>query len=225
MIKGMKLLVTGAALAVGSNLANAAATMSIYDGVNPLISLTDGGLGDLNSSIGGIILNTNVGVWTLTISSGTTKPLAGSATTPVMDLSIQALSTAAGSLRVTFSDNSFGPASGTLNALLSGHIVFGAPTTATLSVYGDPANVVGATTVSLATAGPGLLTGSAITGSGPLSLSTPFSLTEVVQFTAPGATYLSSDASFSVVPEPGLFAFSALGIAAWAMRRAGRKEV
>jgi hypothetical protein len=224
MTQGIKLLVTGVALVAGSSLANAAATLSIDDGSNPIISVTDGGVGDLNTSAGGILVNLSDGAWNLIISSGITKPIAGSASTPIMDLSIQALSTGPGSLKLTFSDNFFGPASGTLNATVSGQVFSGSPATATMNVFGDAGNVVGATTTLLAAPPSGLLSGSSINGSGPLSLTTPFSLTEVVQFTAPGSTHISADASFSVVPEPGPVAFSALGLAAWAMRRAGHKK-
>jgi hypothetical protein len=179
--------------------------------VNPLISISDNGAGDLNPATGELTLSTNVGVWSLSISSGLTKPALGNATNPVMDLVVQARSTSAGSLKYTFSDNGFGPAPGTLNATVSGHVISGAPTTVDYSVYGDSANVLGALTTLLTTTGtislPVLTSNSAT-----LALSTPFSLTEVIQLNASGASSVSVDASLTVIPEPSSAALTFLGL-------------
>jgi hypothetical protein len=220
MLKGAKILLACLSLAVGGycGQANAAATLTLYDGVNPLIVVTDNGPGDSILSPGIVYVQTNIGVWYLSISSAVTKPVFGSATSPVMDLIIQANSSAAGSLTFTFSDNGFGPASGTLNATVDGHTVSGAPTAVAYDVWGDPANVVGATTVHIAGIGPVALPAS-VTGSGSLSLPAPYSLTQVLTFTTTGATGLSADASFNVVPEPGVLALGLLGIGLWAARK------
>src|ERR1017187_1753857 len=112
LMSGGKLLLVGTMLTSFTNRVNAAATLTIYDGVNPLITVVDNGPGDLVGATGAILVQTNVGVWNLDINTAITKPLFGSTTAPVMDLSVQASSTAAGSLRFVFSDNGFGPASG-----------------------------------------------------------------------------------------------------------------
>src|SRR5947209_4396594 len=93
--------------------AKAQASFTIYDGVNPLITVTDNSPGDQSGVTGAIIVQTNIGVWALTINTAVTKPLLGSATSPVMDINLQAFSTAGGTLSLTFSDNNFGPAQGT----------------------------------------------------------------------------------------------------------------
>src|ERR1017187_9637721 len=211
MKTGLKNLMVVLAVAGIANGANATANLTIYDGVNPLISINDNGLGDLNAASGELTVSTNVGVWSLSISSGATKPALGSATNPVMDIVVQASSTAAGSLRYVFSDNGFGPASGTLNATVSGHVISGAASTVDYSVYGDPGNVVGVLTTLLTTTVTiplPVLT----SNSGPLALSTPFSLSEVVPLTASGASAVSIDASLSVIPEPSTAAFTFLGL-------------
>ena len=223
LINGGKLLLAGSMLISCTNWVNAAATLSVYDGVNPLITVADNGPGDLFGATGAILIMTNVGVWNLDINTAVTKPLLGSPDHPVMDLSVQASSTSAGSLRLVFSDNSFGPASGFLIATVTGQIVSGVPVTATYDVYGDPANVVGATTVHIASAGTTTLPTSA-TGSGPLGLPTPFSLTQVETFVASGATSFLSDASFQVVPEPGVMGLGALGLAVFALGRSQRRQ-
>jgi hypothetical protein len=205
-------LMAGLLLAVSSLRADAAATLSLYDGVNPLITVVDNGPGDGLGVTGAILVQTNVGVWNFAISVAVTKPLFGSPTDPVMDLSVQANSTAAGSLRLVFSDNGFGPASGLLIGTVTGHVSSGAGTTVTYDVFGDPANVVGATTVDIASAGTTALPTTA-TGSGPLTLPAPFSLTQVETLVASGSTFLNTDASFQVVPEPGVMGLAVLGLA------------
>jgi hypothetical protein len=189
------------------------ATLTLYDGVNPIITVVDNGPGDLIPTIGAILVQTNVGVWNLAISTAVTKPLLGSTTSPVMDLDIQANSTAAGSLQLVFSDNNFGPASGLLTATVTGHVVAGAGVTDTYTVYGDPANVVGATTVPIASTGTSPLP-IAASDSGPLDLPTPFSLTEVETLVASGPTTLTTDASYQVIPEPSVIGLAVLGFAA-----------
>src|ERR1017187_6467499 len=211
MKTGVKTLIAGLAVVGFANWAHATATLSIYDGVNPLISLTDNGGGDLNGGVGQMFVVTNVGVWNLTITSAITKPALGSPTNPLMDITIQAVSTASGSLRYIFSDNGFGPATGTLNATVSGHVISGAAATVGYSVYGDPANVVGAETSLLASTGTSPLPVVA-SNSGPLTLPTPFSLTQDVTLHASGASDISIDASFNVVPEPSTIGLVVVGL-------------
>jgi hypothetical protein len=222
LINGGKLLLAGAILTSFTNRVNAAAKLSLFDGVNPLITIVDNGPGDMFGATGAILVATNVGVWNLTISSAITKPLFGSSTDPVMDLGITASSTAAGSLRFVFSDNDFGPASGTLEAVVDGQ-VNGAPATVTYDVYGDPANVVGATTFHIASTGTSPLPTSA-TGSGTLALGAPYSLTQVDEFFASGPTTINSDASFKVIPEPGVMGLGALGLVVFALGRSQRRQ-
>jgi hypothetical protein len=211
MKMGVKTLIVGLAVAGFANWAHAAATLSLYDGANPLISLVDNGSGDLNGSVGQMLVITNVGVWNLTITSAVTKPALGSATNPVMDIAIQAISTASGSLTYTFSDNGFGPATGTLNATVSGHVISGTAATVGYDVWGDSANVLGAETVHLAGTGTSPMPVVA-SNSGPLTLPTPFSLTQVVELNASGASDISIDASFNVVPEPSTIGLVVVGL-------------
>jgi hypothetical protein len=196
----------------------AAATLSLYDGVNPLISVADNGPGDVFRTTGVICVQTNVGVWYLSISSAVTKPLFGSATEPVMDLLIQANASGAGTLRFTFSDDDFGPATGALSATVDGHVITGAAATLSSDVYADPGNGVGAQTIQIASTGTLLLPGVA-TGSGLLGLSAPYSLTQDVLLNASGATMISADASFEVIPEPTAAGLVVLGLAMCANRR------
>ncbi len=198
----------------------AAATLTLYDGINPLIAVTDNGPGDQIPSSGIIQVQTNVGVWYLTIDTAVTKPVLGSATAPTMNMNIQAYSLAAGSLRFVFSDNGFGPAVGVVSATASGQVTGGAGATLSFDVWGDPANVVGATTVHITGMPAASLVPSLYeTSSGPLALGAPYSLTEVLTLEASGASTLSVDGGFQVVPEPGILALAALGLAGSILRR------
>ena len=58
----MKSLLAGVALLGLTSVAGAAAIVSVYDGVNPLITVVDNGPGDYNLSTGTISVITNVGV-------------------------------------------------------------------------------------------------------------------------------------------------------------------
>jgi hypothetical protein len=220
MMKELKVVLSVLAVASFANWANASGELSIYDGVNPLITVFDNGAGDQSPATGAIFVQTNVGVWFLSISSAVTKPIFGSATDPVMSVFVQANSLSAGSLTFTFSDLSFGPATGILNATADGHVINGAPTTVLDDVYGDPRNVLGATTIHLASTGTAPLP-TTVSGTGALNLAAPYSLTQVVTFVTSGETGFSSDISFNVipVPEPGMMGLAALGLAACAFRR------
>jgi hypothetical protein len=201
-------------------------TLSISDGVDPVITIFDNGLGDLNGTIGALTLSTNLGVWNLSIATGVTYPALGSFTNPVMDLVIQASSTGAGSLTYTFSDIGFSPPKvpGTnLSTTVSGHVISGAPTSVDYSVYGDPSDVLGAKTVLLTTTGTNALP-VLISNSGLIGLSDPFSLTQVVQLNASGASSVSVDASLSVIPEPSGTALTLLGLAFLVVGLAHRKR-
>lgn len=212
-----------AAVTACANLAKAQSELTIYDGINPLITVFDNGPGDQNASAGSIYVSTNVGVWNLNISSALTKPAIGSPLNPVMDIVVQAVSSAGGTLRYAFSDNNFLFTPGTLNATLSGGLNYGA-TAVAYRVFGDPANVVGAQTVLVANAGTSPLP-VIVTSSGVFNLPEPYSLTQLVELTATGATSFNVDASFNVtsVPEPSCAALTVLALAAVGVARRRRQ--
>ncbi len=227
MKTGTKFWVTFATAITLSLCARAAAIFTLSDGVNPLISVTDNGIGDESPATGVLVVQTNIGVWNLTINIGITKPIVGTATSPVMDLNLQANSVAAGNLTVTFSDTDFGPVNGILNATTTGYTILGTPGQVTSSFYMDAANVAGATTTLVASSPSAALplAGSpslAENSTGTLNLVGPFSLTEVAAVTSAGQTFLNLDQSFNLtpVPEPSIPALGALGVVGWIFARA-----
>jgi len=121
--------------------------------------------------------------WTLTVTTGTTKPLSGDATQPLMDLtSVDANSLGPGILIVEFSETNFGPLpGGSVFAAGIGGTTVG---TVSYSAFADAANIPFAPTTLLTTQGPfgpGAFDGTASSAAtGPLP---SYSLTQRVVFT------------------------------------------
>ena len=202
----MKSLLAGVALLGLTSVAGAMATFSVYDGVNPLITVVDTGPGDYNLSTGTISVITNVGVHSLVTATATTKPAIGSGTAPQMNIHITDTTFAAGYLRLVFSDNGFGPFAGNLPFTMVGTVVGSGPATVNYSLWADPANVVGATTVHIGGTGTTTLPNTS-TGSELVNLAAPYSLTEVIEITMDAADTVDLTASFpmvAAVPDGGM---------------------
>jgi hypothetical protein len=222
-------LVTGAALFGFNRAANATAIMTITDTVGDLSSVTDGGAGDVNSLTGGVTFVGSEGNWNLVVDTGLTQPALGTAADPIDDLSVQASSTTAGSLKIAFSDSSYTASSGSLSATLTGHVVTGASETVTYQVFGNSGNTTGTLNSAGTLSGGGSsLVSFGSTGmpasesaSGTLNgLGSAYSLTEVVTVTTTGAGTTSIDAGFtSTVPEPSCLALLGAGVSTLAVRR------
>lgn len=183
-------LTAGLAFAFQACTSRGAATLTISDGVNPPITIVDNGPGDSSPSAGVISATTNVGVWTLSVSNATTKPALGNPAIPALSLSVYATSTASSTIRLIYSDNSFGPANGPLNAYVAGGSPLGSAAAASMDVYVDPSNVVGSTSVLIASTGASALPTN-ITSSGSLSLSGPSGVTTVLELYAFGPTTIN----------------------------------
>src|SRR5262249_25883293 len=107
-----------------------------------------------------------------------------------------------------------------VNATITGNTVFGPIATAGMDVYGDPANVIGGTTVHLTGIPQTPLSLLSQTSTGTLALGAPFSLTEIAQVNASGVSLVNFDAIFSVAfPEPGFAALGSVALVGWALFR------
>src|ERR1035438_6873086 len=181
----------------------AALTASLPVYAVPTIIVTDGVVssGPITGAGGSVVyVNPTFGDnWSVVITSGETKPIVGSATSPNLDLTIQATSTGPGnSLTIFFSDNGFGPDSGDFAALLDGHGITGLGGSVRLDTYYDAGNAVLALTTSL-TPSLSLSSASSLLSQGGSIGASTFSLTEVVTLGAgTGASY-SMDASLQSV--------------------------
>jgi hypothetical protein len=166
---------------------SATPTMTISDGT---ISLT------VTNASGILTASTSDGTWSTVISIGTTKPAAGSAASPVLDLSVSATclrgSAPSNNLVVIMSDNDFGPMAGSVQATLSGNALSGTGQTVAYSSFYDLGNTVGATTTQLTTSGN--LNGPAYASSQSAPLSVPrYSLTGKLTISA-----ASTSSSYSI---------------------------
>lgn len=180
----------GLALAFLTCASRGAATLTISDGVNPSVTIVDNQPGDGSPSVGVINVTTNVGVWTLSINNAATKPALGNPSVPAMSLAVYAVSTASGTIRLNYSDNNFGPANGPLNAYFAGDPPSGASAAASVTVYVDPANVVGSTSMLTVETGADALPTNT-TSSASLSLSASSSVTTVLELYAFGPTTIN----------------------------------
>jgi hypothetical protein len=194
----MKLATTVAGLMAVSLLpAYGTLTMTISDGINPTVTVTDNEIGpevDLSSTVGAILWSGSIGAWTLDVNTGESKPFLGSATDPMMSLNANASSTAAGgTLTITLSDTGFGPVT---------------PDTSTFSVN-TTANNIGGTASAFGTvngvssAASSLSTFGAVTVYGTASglATAPWSMGESLTLVNTGAQVDNVTATLAV-PEP-----------------------
>ena len=111
------ILISGVALgSVTTDKALANAALELTSGASDII-IQDNFAGlDLNLSSGQILWAGTINGWTFTVAVGDTKPLVGSATSPILDLSVAADTPGNGSLTVKFTDTGFGPTSGSIDS-------------------------------------------------------------------------------------------------------------
>ncbi len=176
------------------------------------ISVTPAGVISFNGSLG-------AGLWVLNVTTGSSKPLSGSATAPKMDLNSVNISSAAGTLTIKFTDTNFGPLDGTIANGIGGTT----EGTVTAMQLHDAANgeFTGGTIANLGPFGPGAFSGS--TTSSLVNDAGPFSLTEVVTINHTGAGTTSFDYSTSV-PEPSILLLLGSGLAGFGYLRMRRRS-
>jgi protein with PEP-CTERM/exosortase system signal len=125
MKNSMKLLTLIGAIGALTLSANATPTLTFNDGVDPAVTVTDNGVGDLNPIVGAVTWSGSLGNWLINVTTGVTKPALGSAANPEMDLSsVNASSLGGGTLTITFSESGFIP-SGVANAAIGGTLSHG----------------------------------------------------------------------------------------------------
>jgi len=190
----VKHLASVTAVVALSASAYATPTLTINDGVNLPIVVTDNGVGDFNPLIGVVDWSGQVGVWTINLDSGTTKPVLGSALSPVMDLFFKAISGGgAGDLWITFSEDGFTAAGGVIDLI-------GGTTAGTVTdwVYKNGVGLV----TSVGPLGPGVYAG---TASGSVALGAGDTLGVVVKIHHDGNGITTGDKYVAVaVPDGGV---------------------
>ena len=138
--------------------------------------------------------------WTITISSGVTKPATGTPADPQMHMNVVAVSSAAATLYVEWSDTDFTPEIAGSFALAFSGAVQG---TGANSAYAggntlfDKSNLLGSTS-----GGPGAYSSNQ-TAAGTIPTTDPYSLTLRTVFTHTAAGSSSSDNDLKNVPDGG----------------------
>jgi hypothetical protein len=168
----MKLKQNAAVLSVAVALAAASVShavpmLQISDGVAAPVTITDNLAGDANPLAGAVSFTGVINGWSILVSSGVTKPIIGSSTSPSLDLTWQVTrSSSAGgaNLTICFSDNDFnlstprnfvtdiggtaGPAGNTVNVRTFydlGNIPLATTTLLTSHLFTSPPNAFSAT--------------------------------------------------------------------------------
>jgi hypothetical protein len=163
------------------------------------MTVADNSVGDANPATSQVTWIGSLGNWNLNVDTGTSFPVIGTLDSPQLDLSFDATTSTGGTLWIYLSDNGFGP---TFNVSTLANI--GGTTGGTVSywAFGGASNNLFDTT-QLLFAGPfngpsfsADVAGAAINNAGP------YSLTEVIEITQPGAGTSSGDAMLSV-PDGG----------------------
>lgn len=221
MKRVLLLMIVALAVGVLAPTAHADMSLSLDDGVNPLVSVTDNDVGDSDATVGLINYSGGIGVFSVLISIGTSKPVIGTALSNEIDLtSVTVSSLGAGVLTMKLTDTGFtlpapyGP-QGHLYSRLSSTTT---GTGVTLTQIMDPDNLEFASPldgdeVSLFHSHGSGAVASNLGISAPVVSGDPFSITEVAVVTHSGAGQITSFGAFSqVVPVPGAVLLGMLGL-------------
>lgn len=213
--------------------AQAIPTIRISDGVNPAVTVTDNGVGDTTANLGQVnYANSSFFGWNVLVSSGVTKPIIGSATSPALDLSWQVVRGAGsqGTLTIYFSENGFSltPA-GNFTTDAGGALGNQGTPTATVRTYYDLGNTELAATTLLTShlfTGQGGFSGT--DNGGPVGPDSSVAFTIRLDVSTPFGSVASGniDLHLNNVPESGSMAtflgagLLALGVVAARLRKA-----
>ena len=202
MKKALRFVLLAAAILAAASNAPAALRLRVSDGTVPGTKIIqDQDVDDMDPQVGVVMYSGSVGAtWTLTLSSGLSKPLLGSAALPRLDLNTaNASSGAGGTLTIEMTDTDFtgnGPGAMSVGGSSPGSVVF--------KTYSDNSNVeFGKAT--LLTTSPALSGAFADDRSAPVAGTPPFSLTLEVAITHPPSGQLlftALDAELFVRPPP-----------------------
>jgi hypothetical protein len=200
-------LFTVGALAIAlltSLAARATPTLQIQSG-SSVVTITDGGMFDANSTAGEVTFIGTVGSWKINVTTGTTAPVQGSAAVPYLDLSSSDTSSsssgAPADLILRFSDVGFGPSPNSSFAHLIANLRGATAGSIGFSLFADAGNSLFGTSTSLLSIGPVSGTFNNFANTDAYN-GTDYSMTMVVDVSHPGGSGLTSsfDANMQAIP-------------------------
>ncbi len=202
--------------------------LRVTDGVNAPITITDNGAGDSAPAVGHLnYANPNYFGWNILVSSGVTKPIVGSSTSPALDLSYQIIRNAGsqGTLTIFFSENGFNLASAANFETSAGGILGNSGTpSANVRTFYDLGNTELATTTLLTShlfTGQGGYSGTDF--GGPVGPDSSVAFTIRLDVSIPVDSVSSGDIDLHSVPEGGsmitFFGTALFGLGILAVRR------
>ena len=214
-----------------ASVVQAGPTMQISDGVNAALIITDNSALDSSGAPGQVNFGGTYNGWTILVSSGVSKPLIGSASSPALDLTYQVTRSGAsqGTLTVLFSDNNFSiPAPANFTLAAGGTLGNQGSPSINVRSYYDLANVPLATTVQLtghSFNSPGGFSANDISGPVPVDPSVAFTIR--IDLSEPIGGVASGDIDLHInVPEGGsMITFLGTGLLALGLVAARRKSV
>lgn len=183
-----------------ANPANAAFVLTIDDpsvgGVE--VTVTDNGAGDSSATVGSIVYNGAVGAFTVVVSTGTSKPLIDGEP-QLLDLnSVEVSGATGGNLVISLTDTDYTGGPTSLQALAGGTALGGVDFD---FFYDDNNTEFGGTSFFTSSNNSG--TDFSDSGTSPVSVTDPYSLTIVADLTHEGGLEVSSfDAEIRAIYEP-----------------------
>jgi len=196
--------------------ANATPILHLSSSAGGDVTIVDGGAGDSSAADGVVSFNGALAGWNINLTNGFSKPVFGSATEPLLDISSANFSSVGGpqTLDIWFTDTDFAPI-GDAHVLASiGGTSYG---TVSYNTYFDAGNNAFGTTTLLTSIGPSSqFAFSADAGSALSATPNPYSLTMFVRIFHDGSRpyqMTSFDATVKV-PEPSSLLLVGAGLLA-----------
>ena len=208
-------LTTALGLSLGLlSQANAVPQLRLTTSTGATVTVVDGDDNDSAAEVGLVVYNGPLGHWSINVTTGVSKPAAGSELIPMLDLNSLDMSSsgAAGSITLELTDIGFGSQP---NAAHVGTVIGGtAAGTVNFRSFFDAANEAfgQGTELTNASFGSGAFSG---TGWSSLAAANPFSLTLLVTLTHDSRPFqLSSFDAGVQVPEPASLLLVGMGLLA-----------
>jgi hypothetical protein len=209
----------GAAAAValilnGTTPSHAALMISLNDGLGDSATITDQGAGDLNPNLGVVTFSGGIGVFTINVTTGISKPVTGSATSPELDLnSVDVIAgSVGGTLTLEVTDTDFIGSAGIGEFLSEIGGTQSAGGSISYSAFLDCSNAAFGTGTPLSSQGYSTGSFSGSQTNAATACGGNYSLTEEIVMTLPGSGSTSFDASLQSVSEPATLALLGFGL-------------